>query len=258
MLIVTLLIPMAASFVLVPVLTPIFAPGGQKNYTGRPIPTGMGLAFALAAAGTWLALSLALPVIVLLGFALLGLVDDLLGSRTHRGYRGHFRAWLGGQPTTGGLKAALGGVWAVLVSLQHSQALWDVLQSAGLIVLAANVINLLDVRPGRAGKGFLIAALPLVLLRPQARWLLPLAAGLVGYLPWDLQGQVMMGDTGANPLGAALGYALATTLAGWPRLVALGILFGLNAAAERISFSQLIEGHLLLDWMDKLGRDDWK
>ena len=263
MLMVQLFAVMAVSYWLVPALTPIFTSARQKNYTGRLVPTGLGLAFVFSASGAWLlwppltqGQPSALPVAILLGFALFGLVDDILGSGQHRGFRGHLQAALGGKVTTGSLKALGGGLLALLVGLWGGGGLVNAVVTALLIVLTANLINLLDLRPGRAGKAFVILALATAAVSPRARWLLFLIAGVVGYLPWDLQAAVMMGDTGANPLGAALGFALAESLAGWPRLVGLGVLVVVNLAAERLSFSQLIASQPVLNRLDKLGRDE--
>ena len=64
----------------------------------------------------------------------------------------------------------------------------------------------------------------------------------------------MLGDCGANALGAALGvavllrYGLAGRLA---HLVSLAILTG---AGERVSFTEVIAGNRVLDRLDQLGR----
>jgi UDP-N-acetylmuramyl pentapeptide phosphotransferase/UDP-N-acetylglucosamine-1-phosphate transferase len=260
-----LLVVMAASFGLVPAATPIFARAQQKNYTGRYVPTGLGLPFVLLTACAWLIAPPSIhgvpsssPVVILLGFSLLGLVDDLLGTREHRGYKGHFRALMGGKLTTGGLKALGGGLLAVLASFPQAKGLWDGAAGALMVLLAANAINLVDLRPGRAGKAFVLLGIVLTAFRPEARWIAPLAAAVVGYLPWDLRGEVMMGDTGANPLGAVLGFACWSSLTGPPRIAVIAALLALNAAAERISFSQFIACHPFLDWLDKLGRDEGK
>jgi len=260
---VVLLALMAASFGLVSALTPIFALHSKKNYTGRLAPTGLGLSFVLPTAGVWLAApptaagvpGLILPFL-LVWFALLGLVDDLAGDGQYRGYRGHLRALLRGQLSTGGLKAAGGAAAACLVGRYYGHTVWDGAVAALIIVFSANLINLMDLRPGRAGKAFVILALLIAAVQPSSRWLLPLVAAVVGYLPWDLSGRVMMGDTGSNPLGALWGAAGAAALSGWPRLALLAALALLNAAAERVSFSQIIAEQPLLTWLDKLGRSD--
>jgi UDP-GlcNAc:undecaprenyl-phosphate GlcNAc-1-phosphate transferase len=151
---------------------------------------------------------LVLLVLFLVGvvfFALLGLLDDLLGSRENRGLKGHFGALLNGKLTTGALKALGGGAGALLISFISlpGRPWWEILTAALLMALAANTINLVDLRPGRAIKVFylwfliLLAVfqdkLPLVLIAP-------LAGGLLACAPADLKARAMLGDTGANLL----------------------------------------------------------
>ena len=190
MLMVQLFAVMAVSYWLVPALTPIFTSARQKNYTGRLVPTGLGLAFVFSASGAWLlwppltqGQPSALPVAILLGFALFGLVDDILGSGQHRGFRGHLQAALGGKVTTGSLKALWCGLLALLVGLWGGGGLVNSVVTELLIFLTANLI-ILDLRPGQRGS----VRGPLQLQSPSA-----LASVLdyrSGRLPaWDLQRQ---------------------------------------------------------------------
>jgi hypothetical protein len=72
-------------------------------------------------------------------------------------------------------------------------------------------------------------------------------------LPADLRGESMLGDTGANPLGAAVGLAAAQALGARGRVLALAVVTGLTLASERVSFSRVIEAHPLLDAVDRWG-----
>jgi len=63
----------------------------------------------------------------------------------------------------------------------------------------------------------------------------------------------MLGDCGANALGAALGAAAA----GLPRPARIALLAGitaLTAASEKVSFTKVIERTPALRWLDMLGR----
>lgn len=123
---------------------------------------------------------------------------------------------------------------------------------AGVIAGSANLLNLLDLRPGRALKVGLLTGSPLVAAGGG------LAAGPVGaaaaLLPEDLGERTMLGDCGANALGAVLGTALVTRTGPAGRVVALAAIAGLTAASERVSFTQVIAGNRVLRRLDELGR----
>ena len=64
----------------------------------------------------------------------------------------------------------------------------------------------------------------------------------------------MLGDAGANPVGAALGLGLALTLDRPGRIVAIAALVVLTAASEVWSFSSVIERTPGLRVLDAAGR----
>jgi UDP-GlcNAc:undecaprenyl-phosphate/decaprenyl-phosphate GlcNAc-1-phosphate transferase len=193
-----------------------------------------------------------------LGF---GLLDDLAGSGSRRGLKGHLTALAHGEVTTGSVKlaglAATGLAGGLLLGGKRS----DVLINAALIAGGANLLNLFDLRPGRAVK---VAALSAGLIaaggagRPDRSAGLaavagPLGAGLA-LLPEDLAEQAMLGDAGANALGAMLGTAAASSL---PRPARAGLLAGivaLTVASEKVSFTKVIERTPALRRLDMLGR----
>jgi UDP-N-acetylmuramyl pentapeptide phosphotransferase/UDP-N-acetylglucosamine-1-phosphate transferase len=129
----------------------------------------------------------------------------------------------------------------------------DVIVGAGVIAGAANLLNLLDLRPGRALKVGLLVAAPLAAGRAGG-----LAAGPAGaaaaLLPEDLAEQTMLGDCGANALGAVLGAALVAGTGRVGRGFALAVIAGLTAASERVSFTQVIARTPGLRELDQLGR----
>ena len=80
----------------------------------------------------------------------------------------------------------------------------------------------------------------------------PLAAAL-SLVPDDLGERAMLGDCGANALGAMLGAAAA----GLPRTARIALLAGitgLTAASEKVSFTKVIERTPALRRLDMLGR----
>ena len=64
----------------------------------------------------------------------------------------------------------------------------------------------------------------------------------------------MLGDAGANALGAMLGVAAAAALPRAARVTVLAAIAGLTAASEVVSFSRVIERTAPLRWLDMLGR----
>jgi hypothetical protein len=163
--------------------------------------------------------------------AAIGLADDLWSG----GERG-FRAHLGSRRTTGVVKL----IGIPLVGLAASRKL----SGALLVGLAANFLNQLDTRPGRALKAYLLAA--------------PFAGAPVGsavmLAPYDLREMAMLGDSGANALGAMLALGSVSKLTGRGRWAAIGTLAGLTVLGETRSLGELIERTPLLRELDALGR----
>ena len=178
------------------------------------------------------------PASVRLGVAataLLGLADDLW-SGPERGFRAHFRSG----STTGVAKAV--GIPAVALVVTRS------VRSAALVALAANALNQLDTRPGRALKTFLAGA---VLVRGPAKGYVPLAVLLA---PYDLREMTMLGDAGANALGAVLGYGSVGKLTVRGQILSIAALAAVTVAGEARSLGALIERTPGLSRIDRLGR----
>ena len=103
-----------------------------------------------------------------------------------------------------------------------------------------------------AASGALIAAGGAVSSAAALAPLPPVAAALA-LLPEDLGERAMLGDAGANALGATLG-AAATVLPRPARIALLAGIAGLTAASEKVSFTKVIERTPALHWLDMLGR----
>ncbi|MBE3591244.1 MAG: UDP-N-acetylmuramyl pentapeptide phosphotransferase [Firmicutes bacterium] len=191
--------------------------------------------------------------------AALGWLDDRLGSAREKGLRGHLRALFHGRVTTGVWKLAGGGAFALAAAAAArpprdaaSTVAW--LADALLVALSINTLNALDLRPGRALKGWLLLVGLAWLLGARSPWLPAFLAAAVGFAPWDLRARAMMGDTGANALGAVAGLAwLAVPDAG----ARVGVLLALglfHVWIERRSLTAWIEEHTWARWLDRLGR----
>jgi Glycosyl transferase family 2 len=163
--------------------------------------------------------------------AAIGLADDLW-SGPERGFAAHLRHGR----TTGVLKLAGIPLVGLLATRKLSGAL--------LVGLAANALNQLDTRPGRALKVYLAAAIPLEAPKKAA----------VLLLSYDLREMMMLGDAGSNALGALLGLKSVSRLTGRGRWIAIGALAGLTLLGERTSLGRLIERTPGLRELDALGR----
>jgi hypothetical protein len=233
----------------------------RTNHRGEPVTLLEGPAF-VAGAVTAVAVAPGVPArmrvaAVFAGGAAgaLGAYDDLAGSGDSRGFKGHLAALAHGEVTTGAIKilgiGAAGLVAAALAGTKGRSTPADVLINGALIAGSANLLNLFDLRPGRAIKVGALAALPGT-LSGSAVVAAPFGAA-VALLPEDLGERAMLGDAGANALGALLGLSAARL----PRPVRLGLLAGvtaLNAASEVVSFTKVIQATPALRRLDQLGR----
>jgi len=197
----------------------------------------------------------------LLGVVFLGFLDDALGQGevrgSPRGWRGHASALREGSLSTGAVKAIGALALAAYVVSGRGLESWRYLADVALLILATNLFNLLDLRPGRAekGLGLLGAGLCLGVWTIAPLELLGIFAGpvLVG-AGLTLRERAMLGDTGSNLVGAIAGVWLLTTLGADGRLIALGVVGALTIYGELRSISATIESLPPLRWLDSLGR----
>ena len=242
-----------------------FAPE-RTNYRGRPVSLAGGPALvagatagAVLGAGSGRAAAAAAAAGA--GAGTVGWYDDLVGGRPEqaaKGFRGHLAALRSGRVTAGAVKVAgVGASGLVAAALLGSSRRGrvargaDVLLGAGVVAGMANLVNLLDLRPGRALKAGLVLGVPLAARSGVAAGTVGAAAAL---LPADLDERIMLGDAGANALGALLGTALAARTGPVARAALLAGLAALTAASERVSFTQVIARTPVLRELDALGR----
>lgn len=197
----------------------------------------------------------------LLGVAFLGFLDDSLGREeavaAPRGWRGHARALREGRLSTGAIKAIGALALAAYVVSGRGQESWHYLADVALLILATNLGNLLDLRPGRAEKGLVLLGAGVCIgawtLAPIE--LLGIFVGPVLVGAWfTLRERAMLGDTGSNLIGAIAGVWLLTSLGEDGRLIALGVVAALTIFGELRSISQTIDALPPLRWLDSLGR----
>jgi len=258
------------------------APGGaarwaRTNHRGEPVTLLEGPAAALAGAAAAAApgipaRSRAALVAAATGAAAFGGYDDIAGSGDRRGFRGHLGALAHGEVTTGAVKIGGIGATGVAAAALNGGPAVDVVLNAALIAGSANLLNLFDLRPGRALKVALVAGIPLGIgslvrppgSRPAGSHRSAVSVGAAGaaavigagaaLLPADLGEQAMLGDAGANALGAVLGTAAAAGQSRRARIAMLAGITGLTAASEVVSFTKVIQRTPPLHWLDMLGR----
>nr|WP_202881687.1 hypothetical protein [Pedococcus badiiscoriae] len=260
-------------------------PGGattwdRTNHAGRTVTLLEGPAYAVGAAGASALLGAGPgPVVAAAASAGLGALDDLAGDSDSKGLKGHLGALARGQVTTGAVKilglGVTGLVSAALIDRAGvSDGAWvtdrahagggsrprgipgaiDTLVGGAVIAGTANLLNLLDLRPGRALKATILLG-ALTATSPGSAAAAGAATGAaIGLLRPDLAGEAMLGDTGANSAGALLGAALVQRAGRRGRLVALAALTALTLASERVSFTRVIESTPGLRELDALGR----
>ncbi len=248
---------------------PARAPWERTNHAGQTVtllegPAWVAGAVAGVAAGAAAsrlthdpaALAAAPAVTVAVAAGALGALDDLAGGSSDKGLKGHLGALARGQLTTGTLKivglGATGLLGAALVDARRPTRPGVVATLVGGAVVAgsANAVNLFDLRPGRALKVALAAALPLVGDLPAGA----VVGSSLGVVRDDLGATSMLGDTGANAAGALLGLALVERTGLVARATALVGLAALTLASERVSFTRVIEAHPVLRRVDEWGR----
>ncbi|ACX52490.1 hypothetical protein Adeg_1388 [Ammonifex degensii KC4] len=242
----------------------------RPNFKGKLIPVSGGLIFFFSLLPTLLLLDLFFPgrmekaqLLAFLFFTalttLVGLIDDLLGSREASGLKGHFKELLRGRLTTGALKALAVVIAALILFLPYSASVGEALLNTLLVALWVNTLNLFDLRPGRAGKVFILAW-PFFSWaawgKPELAFLWATGGVLLAFLPFDLRARAMMGDAGSNTLGGVLGLLAAWTLGLRAKIILLLVLLLLHFLTERYSLTTIIARNRWLDFLDRLGRRD--
>ena len=246
-------------------------PLARENYRGRLIAAPLGLVVVLAALAALGPLALVqqlsqrtlLPAdvgwvsVFVLGVALLGLVDDAFAGSA-RGWRGNLAALRSGRLDTGALKAVGTLVLALVVLHGRAGGGERFLLSVAVLTLSTNAFNLIDLRPGRAVKALVLLGVGLTVAAGGAAgalWAIgPYAGPVLVVGVYDLRERGMLGDTGANLLGAIGGAWMVLTLSLGGLIVALVLLVAFTIYGEFRSISAFVERAPVLRHLDSLGR----
>ena len=252
----------------------------RPNYKNEMIPVGMGIVFLpmiiinsiilgfVTLNNIWFVsssnynlnivwlLCLALYIFSIMAMFFAGALDDLIGNRNVSGLKGHFKSLFKGELTTGGFKALFGGFVGLVVSVCISSSIVDIIVNTLIIALSTNLMNLFELRPGRAIKAYLVIMIPIYITLTGYTKVFPLLIlpNVLAYFNTDLKARGMMGDTGSNVLGISIGVLMALGYGIKVRLAWLVFLILMHLITEKFSLTKIIEKNRVLKFIDNLGR----
>ncbi|MDP5273621.1 hypothetical protein [Chengkuizengella axinellae] len=242
-----------------------------ENYLHHKIPIGLGLFLWLLLIIYYAFLQWMIPsydflqtylpqyIMILTLLFIVGWLDDRVGDPKVKGLKGHFMKLIKERRlTTGSLKAfitAALSIW-VLLRIMNNHPLLEVIQFF-ILTLMTNGVNLLDLRPGRALKFFLLLSCGILFLSSLQQYfifLLPMVLGVLLLLKKDIGGEVMLGDSGSNLLGFVLGFCIILMTPWWVQIFCFIFLLHMHWISERDSITNWIETKPLIHWIDQWGR----
>ncbi len=239
----------------------------RPNYKGEMIPVSMGIVFLpmIIINGIILAfftvdfISLSCLFIFIFGMMAMffaGIIDDTIGNRDVSGLKGHFKSLFKGTLTTGGFKALFGGFVGLIISVSISKDIIDIVVNTLVIALSTNLMNLFDLRPGRAIKVYLVIMITIFFTLSGYIQILPLLIlpNVLAYFNFDLKAKAMMGDTGSNVLGISIGILMVLGYTLKVRIVWLVFLVLIHLLTEKFSLTKITEKNKVLNFIDRLGR----
>lgn len=238
----------------------------KKNYKGEIIPKSLGIVLLLnIILGLilrniflgWENTTFSISIILV---GVVGLLDDIFGNEEVKGFKQHIKKFFSGEITTGFLKAIfifLISTWAVISYPYPDKIIFvDIL----IITLFSNFFNLLDLRPSRAIKVFLLLFFILAEIFIKnfynkeffLEWL-PLLTAIIVIIPFDFRGKAMLGDTGSNILGFSIGFITVQACNDFYKIIILVFLVIFHLFCEKYSLSEVIDKNKFLRYIDKLG-----
>ena len=262
-------IGIAITLLSIPMISKMLENSGmiRENYRGDMIPVGLGLVFipTLVINSIILIYSNIVPEKIIMIYMLLfasiamsfvGIIDDSLGNRGVTGLIGHFKALFKGSLTTGAFKALLGGFVGLTLAVTLSKSIPNIIVATLVVALSTNMMNLFDLRPGRAIKAYVI--LSLIIFLASAKFnrevMMLIVPAVLAYFYFDLRALTMMGDAGSNVLGVSIGVFIVSSFDLPVQLVSLVLLVAIHVLTEKFSLTKIIENNKFLNYVDKLGR----
>lgn len=238
----------------------------RPNFKGDMIPVSMGIVFLPMMiinaiiisyiSSTQNMLYIFVYIFGMMAMFFAGILDDIVGNRNVSGLKGHFKKLFEKTLTTGGFKALFGGFLGILISLIVSKNIFDIIINTLIIALSTNLMNLLDLRPGRAIKAFLVIMISIFFTLSGFLKVLPMLIlpNVCAYFREDLKAKAMMGDTGSNVLGISIGMIIVLAYSIKVKLAWLLFLILIHIITEKYSLTKIIENNKFLNYIDQLGR----
>ena len=239
----------------------------RANYKGDMIPVGLGLVFipTLIINSVILIYSNIVPEKIIMIYMLLfasismsfvGIIDDSLGNRGVTGLLGHFKALFKGTLTTGAFKALLGGFVGLTIAVTISKSIPNIIVATLVVALSTNMMNLFDLRPGRAIKVYTLLAIIIFIASAkfQREVMMLILPAVLAYFYFDLRALTMMGDAGSNVLGVSLGVFIVSSFGLAVQVVCLILLVLIHILTEKFSLTKIIENNKFLNYLDRFGR----
>ncbi|MGI5467977.1 hypothetical protein [Streptomyces sp. CA-132043] len=223
-------------------------PGGstrwqRKNHAGRAVDLFGGPAAALGAAAAFAAApglsgrTRTAGTLAVLAAGGCGAYDDVAGAGDpRRGFRAHLSALRRGEVTSGAVKLFGIGAAGLAAGALLKDRPGDGFLAGVVIAGSAHLVNLVDVRPGRAAGVVLALGAPGLLRHGTGGVLATAPVGAAAaLLSADLGERTMLGDTGAHALGAALGLAIVAANGRTGLLVHAAALTAAAASGDAVS-----------------------
>lgn len=235
----------------------------MRNYTGKEVVSGAGLVFFIPCIVSIFPLwevigeeNMVIYVALLLSMTLVGYLDDSLGESTTKGFKGHLGGVMKGYLSTGMIKLIFALIMGFMISMVYFAGIGNIIFNTILFCLCVNMINLLDLRPGRAIKGFALIILFISISSGlQSIWMLfPILSSLTIYIRDELDENCMLGDTGSNLLGGIMGMYTLKVASSGVKYALFSVLLLLHIVSEFKSFSEIIESVPILKSMDSFGQ----
>ena len=262
-------IGIAITLLSIPMISKMLENSGmiRENYRGDMIPVGLGLVFipTLVINSIILIYSNIVPEKIIMIYMLLfasiamsfvGIIDDSLGNRGVTGLLGHFKALFKGTLTTGAFKALLGGFVGLTIAVTISKSIPNIIVATLVVALSTNMMNLFDLRPGRAIKVYTLLAIIIFIASAkfQREVMMLILPAVLAYFYFDLRALTMMGDAGSNVLGVSLGVFIVSSFGLAVQVVCLILLVLIHILTEKFSLTKIIENNKFLNYLDRLGR----